>query len=356
MEKDDDKLNSGKVRAETSTDLTAETVTFDMAENSEPTMSKAEQRKRKRAAKTSQAIFRAIDILFSASQNACPYINDKNLETIDCDEDVVYDDKNGGVCVMDVYRVKTECARPAVVLIHGGGFSAGDKKYRKGLSRFFAINGFTVFTVNYGLAPDYVFPEPIVQLVNAVNFVFDNADRFGIDRDRIIVAGDSAGAYYASIVATIGANGDYAAAYGCKVKPRLLGTVLNCGLYNMQVVLNSKYFLNIDDGVLVSFTGVRKSEFNDYKYKDVCMPFDYINSDFPPSFLIYSPSDFFCKNQGDVLKDRLDELGVYNEHYEARHNSAIHCFSLNWRGEDAFAANELMMSFAKRLAAGKIKF
>lgn len=325
-------------------------------ETEEPVVSKAELRKRKRAAKTSRVLFRAIDILFSSSQNACPYINEKNVETIECENDVVYDAEHGDVCVADVYRVKSETVQPAVVLIHGGGFSAGDKKYRKGLSRYFAINGFTVFCVNYGLAPNFVFPEPIIQLVNAVNFVYDNAERFGIDRDRIIVTGDSAGAYYASIIATINSNKDFAESYGCEVKPKILGAILNCGLYNLQNVLDSKYMLNIDDGVLVSLAGIRKSEFDDYEYKDVCMPYNYITADFPPSFLIYSPGDFFCKDQGGILKNKLDEIGVYCEHFEARHNSSIHCFSLNWRGEDAFAANELMMSFAKRLADGKIRF
>lgn len=317
--------------------------------------SKSELRKRARAAKKANRIFKAIDIFFAHSQNACPYINDNNVDAIECMHDVAYDESRD-ICVADVYRVKSEQKQPAVMIIHGGGFSAGDKKYRKGQSRYFAINGFTVFCVNYGLAPKSVFPEPILHLVNALNFIYDNAERFNIDEKRIIIAGDSAGAYYASVLATINSNADYAAAYGCKIKFKILGALLNCGLYNMQTVLDSKYMLNIDDGVLVNLAGVTKRELDKFKYKDVCMPINYVTPDFPPSFLIFSPGDSFCRGQSDSFMARLNEMGVYNEHYEARHNTSIHCFSLNWRGEDAFAANELMMSFAKRLPADKIKF
>lgn len=353
---DDSKLNSDSNSRDEKVEAAVDTAVFHENEQASDCISKAELRKRKRVAKISKRFFRAIDIIFNRPQNSCPYINNENLKTIDCESDVVYDESNSAVCVGDVYRVKTEQKQPAVIIIHGGGFSAGDKKYRKGLSRYFAINGFTVFCVNYGLSPDYVFPQPIIQLVNAVNFVHDNAERFNIDSDRIMLVGDSAGAYYASILATINSNADYAATFGCEIKCKLLGTVLNCGLYDMTTVFDSKYKFNIDEGVLVCFAGVRKKDFDSYKYKDICMPFSYITGDFPPTFLIYTPGDIFCKGQGDILKNRLNELGVYCEHYNAHHSKSIHCFSLNWHGEDAFAANELMMSFAKRLSQDKIKF
>ncbi|MDE7463960.1 MAG: alpha/beta hydrolase [Clostridiales bacterium] len=321
-----------------------------------PTITKAKLRKRKRAAKLSKTVFKAIDVIFGPPQNACPYINDDNVGSIDCETDVVYDSANSNVCTADVYRVKSEEKQPAVILIHGGGFSAGDKKCRMGLSRYFAVNGFTVFCVNYGLSPEYKFPEPILHLVSAANFVYDNAERFNVDRDRIIVAGDSAGAYYASILATISTNNDYAAAYDRKIKFKISGAILNCGVYNLDAFLEAKNALNIDEGILVNFAGIGKEDFDSYKYRDFCMPFDYITRAFPPTFLIYAPGDFFCKNQGEIMKSKLEEQGVYFECYAARHNSSIHCFSLNWRGEDAFAANELLMSFAKRLASDKIKF
>ena len=85
------------------------------------------------------------------------------------------------------------------------------------------------------------------------------------------------------------------------------------------------------------------------------MPIDFATADYPPTFLIYSDHDILCKGQGEKFREKLDEVGAYYEFYAARHAASNHCFSLNWRGEDATAANELMLSFAKRRAQDLIK-
>lgn len=319
-------------------------------------LSKAEMRRRKRSVKATRTLFRAIDFLFSQSQNACPYVTEKNVVTIKSTTDIVYDGGNARTCLMDFYEGETTGENaPAVLLIHGGGFAAGDKKFRRGLAEFFVLNGFKVFCVNYGLAPESVFPEPIRQLIVAGNAIYDRAEEFGINKDKIFVAGDSAGGYYAAMLGAISCNPDFRDKFGCALKFKVFGALLNCGLYDLQTVLDTKYFLDVDAGVFLSFTGIAKREFDSYEHKDICMPLHHITPDFPPTFFIYSPRDMFCKGQGEAFKTKLDECGVYYECYAARHNTSNHCFSLNWRGEDASAANELMISFAKRLAADKIK-
>ena len=122
----------------------------------------------------------------------------------------------------------------------------------------------------------------------------------------------------------------------------------------MDTVINTKYPFNLADGVVLSLTGAGIKDFDGYEYKDICQPIEHVTKEFPPTFLIYSDHDVFCKGQGKVMADKLNEIGVYNEYYFAMHSTSNHCFSLTWHGEDAFAANELMMSFAKRLAAGDI--
>lgn len=317
-------------------------------------LSKTEIQRRKRAVRASKALFRTIDVLFNLSQNICPYVSKADAERIELNFDVAYDE-GFDVCKLDIYKVPGESAQPAIILIHGGGFSAGDKKYRRGLSQFFALNGFTVFCVNYGLSPDFVFPDPYNHLVTAANFVYRNAEKYNILPDKILVSGDSAGAYYASMLAVNNCSDVFAREFGAALDFKICGTLLNCGVYDMNTVLNTKYFLDVDDGVFLSITGLRRSELDKFKYKDVCMPYEYITSEYPPSFLISSDNDVFCKGQSASMIERLNSLGVYNEHYVARHKSSIHCFSLNWRGEDAYAANELMLSFAKRLVNDRIK-
>ena len=96
--------------------------------------------------------------------NACPYVNSKNKDTILCDKDVIYDEDLPDVCKLDVYKVQSDKPQPAVMIIHGGGFSAGGKTYRRGHAQFMALNGFTVFCVDYGSCA-YVLLFPILSVI-----------------------------------------------------------------------------------------------------------------------------------------------------------------------------------------------
>ena len=82
------------------------------------------------------------------------YCNEKNF---DCDMDIYYDEK-------------IKAKRPVVLYIHGGGFVAGGKEFRKAIALWYATKGFFVLNVNYGLSPDCVFPEQVKHLILALNF------------------------------------------------------------------------------------------------------------------------------------------------------------------------------------------
>lgn len=325
-----------------------------MDKNSEK-KAKREAKWRKRKVRTTRIIFRAIDIFYAYAQNSCPYVNRKNVKTLIEERDIVYDEALPDVCKLDFYRSKTEDKQPAIILIHGGGFSAGDKKYRKGRARFFALNGFSVFNVNYGLAPNYIYPEPLKHLITAANYVYDNADKYNIDRERIFVGGDSAGGYYSAMLAAFNCSDKLKQEIGVSPKFNFFGALLNCGVYDMNTVMTTKYPFGLADGVVLSMMGIRTTDFETYKYRDVCVPAEHVAQGYPPSFLIYSDNDIFCKGQGNIMTDILSKNGVYNECFVARYPDSNHCFSLTWTSDDAIAANELMLSFAKRLADGKIK-
>ncbi len=314
-----------------------------------------EQKRRNSKVQNARLLFRAIDILFYSPQNSSPYINKSNIGTVSVIPDILYSDVEPTVCRLDFYRVESEKKQPAILLIHGGGFTAGDKKYRKGRAQFFAINGFSVFCVNYGLAPKYHFPDPLEHIVSAANYIHDHADEYNIDPDRIFVDGDSAGGYYAAMVAAFNCNPRLGEVFGFAPKFRIFGALLNCGVYDMQTVLNTKYPFDIADGVILSLTGISGRDFESYSHKEVCVPIELVNKDFPPTFMVYSKNDAFCKGQGEIMQRKLEEVGAYCEYYVSRHGMSNHCFSLTWKGEDATAANELMISFAKRLSNDKIK-
>ena len=83
---------------------------------------------------------------------------------------------------------------PCVMYFHGGGFVIGDLDSHDSVCRHLARHaGATVIAVHYRLAPEAPFPAGYDDCCGAVRWVYENADALHIDRDRIAVAGDSAG-------------------------------------------------------------------------------------------------------------------------------------------------------------------
>ena len=152
-----------------------------------------------------KALFVAIDKLYDPLQNKRRMTKFKDVDFV-IDTDIVYDESAPDICKLDTYRVAREGKYPVLFYIHGGGFVAGDKKYRRALSRWSANQGYFVVNVNYGLGPDCLFPEPLRQIVRAFNWVEKHAEELNLDTDRMIVSGDSAGGYYAAMLACVTTN------------------------------------------------------------------------------------------------------------------------------------------------------
>ena len=93
---------------------------------------------------------------------------------------------------------------PVVVIIHGGGWTVGDKRGELPMAAIpsFLTLGFAVASVNYRLAPDAVFPAQLLDVKAAIRYLRDGAEGFGLDPDRIAVIGESAGAHLAALLGT----------------------------------------------------------------------------------------------------------------------------------------------------------
>ncbi|UKZ73564.1 hypothetical protein TrVFT333_001211 [Trichoderma virens FT-333] len=85
--------------------------------------------------------------------------------------------------------------RAAVVALHGGGWilGQGTDNARWACAVMTSLDA-VVFTVNYRLAPNYPFPTPIEDCVDAILQIAKRAAQFGIDPNRMILSGFSAGA------------------------------------------------------------------------------------------------------------------------------------------------------------------
>ena len=84
---------------------------------------------------------------------------------------------------------------PVMIYVHGGSFMASKAEFYKEPCRYVAENlGCKVFNVDYSLAPENVYPAAIEDVCAAIEYVYTNADALGVDKNKIGLFGDSAGA------------------------------------------------------------------------------------------------------------------------------------------------------------------
>jgi acetyl esterase len=104
-----------------------------------------------------------------------------------------------------VYRpagVAAGAALPVLIYFHGGGWVIGDVDTHDVLCRCLTGEaGITVVSVDYRLAPEHKFPAAADDAWTATKWVAANAQRLGVDAQRIAVGGDSAGGNLAAVVA-----------------------------------------------------------------------------------------------------------------------------------------------------------
>ena len=99
----------------------------------------------------------------------------------------------------DVY-VPNGIEDPAVVVwVHGGGWTSGSRADIHLLD--VVDHGYALASVSYRFAPAVTHPEAVDDIVAAVEHLVADADRYGIDPDRVVIAGHSSGAHQAFLAA-----------------------------------------------------------------------------------------------------------------------------------------------------------
>ncbi len=126
--------------------------------------------------------------------------------------DVEYGQAGGEKLLLDASVPVGEGPFPVAILVHGGGWSRGDKsgfdESGKGadITPWFApltAAKFTWFSINYRLAPKHRWPEGFDDLQTAIRWVKAHASEFNGDPSRIALFGHSSGGHVVSLAATL---------------------------------------------------------------------------------------------------------------------------------------------------------
>ena len=136
--------------------------------------------------------------------------------------------------LLDIYMPDDGNKYPLIVDIHGGGYFYGDKKLYSYYCMHLATLGFTVVNFNYRLSPENKFPAPLEDTDAVISFIEKHGKEYGLDHNKMLLTGDSAGAQLSSQYAAICTNDDYREKFGFpKHSIKLAGVSLACGMYDI---------------------------------------------------------------------------------------------------------------------------
>lgn len=232
-------------------------------------------------------------------------------------------------CSICMPKVREEGVKyPLVVWFCGGAFKVMDKDVWWPQWMEFAREGCVVASVEYRTSNEAVFPAALTDAKAAIRYLKANAEAYGIDRDRVFVAGESAGGALASLVGVTGDN--YNEGEFLSYDSRVCGVIDFYGLVDMTGPVDENA-QNMTFGANEQFIGV---EGDSKALKKEASAVSHISQDTPP-FLIFhgNKDDLVSVSQSDLLYEKLCEAGVRADYYILEQEG---------HGADAFYQREIL--------------
>ena len=188
--------------------------------------------------------------------------------------------------------------RPAIVFFFGGGWTSGSIKQFEPHAVYLASRGMVAARADYRVkSRQGVTPKECVEdAKSAVRWLRQNAAQLGVDPDRIVAAGGSAGGHLAACTALVSGLEAQDEDTAVSSKP------------NALVLFNPA--LRLDDPHLLKYIG------NDVALAKTISPTLYLKKDSPPTILFFGTADQL-KAQGDEFMEKSKELGHRAEIYTA---------------------------------------
>lgn len=234
-------------------------------------------------------------------------------------KDITYKTVADKALTLDVYLPSEDTDKaPLVVWVHGGAWKRGDKTaftYKNNrLLNMLLGDGYAVASINYRLSGEATYPAPVQDINDAIEFLFQNSNKFHVDNNRIAMMGRSAGAHLAGLIALSNAH-EVADFITDGDKPRfdIDAFVGFFGVYDM-LELDKKYDNPSKNSPEAKFLGDIPGKIVDTAKQ--ASPLNYVAGNTPPTLLLHGTDDDRVPvNQSKILKAALDKAAVANELY-----------------------------------------
>lgn len=227
---------------------------------------------------------------------------DKNVNQFN---DLVYNKIADRELHLDAYFYTEKKKNPAVIMIHGGGWRSGNKSHMQVMAQEIASKGFSCFPIEYRLSLEAKYPNAIFDVKNAIKFIKDNAKKFNVDPNKIVVLGCSAGGQMAALIGTT--NNDVTFE-DPKFKSKSSSKVN--AIINIDGILAFKH-PESQEGEMASFWLQGSYEENPENWHNASA-LSHTDKNTPPVLFINSSFDRFHAGRDDMIAI-LSQNKIYNE-------------------------------------------
>lgn len=202
---------------------------------------------------------------------------------------------------------------PLIVFIHGGGWLSNDKYsdmgYMKETVSEILESGFALASIDYRWSTQAAFPAQMLDCNAAISFLVDNADKYGLDIDRMALMGFSAGGHLAAMVG-LANNNDVDAFYipGSNREFDFKGVVDFYGPADLTLFPGANDAKS-PEGLLIGAAPLDRPDL-----AKAASPVSYVDENDPPFLMIHGEKDdLVSPRQSHLLSAWLSVKGVPNE-------------------------------------------
>jgi acetyl esterase/lipase len=223
------------------------------------------------------------------------------------EKNVVYGKGGGEDLTMNVARPKDVAGPlPCVLIIHGGGWAAGNKDGHNNLTWELAKRGYVSATVGYRLVPKALFPAQIEDVKCAVRYVRANAEKLGVDPKRVGATGFSAGGHLSMMLGVMGKDDGLEGEGGCAEQSSQVNAVV--AFFGPTDFIDVE-FPEASRGIVARWIGGTRDEKKEEYRK--ASPITYVSKGDAPTLLIQGTKDpLVPHDQAFRMADALTSAGV----------------------------------------------
>lgn len=248
-----------------------------------------------------------------------------------------FSEANGSPLYLDVYAREAAENRPAVVMVHGGSWNGGARSDFPKWNQWLVEQGYVVFDIDYRLTPQPNWQTATQDVQDAVRWIKERSDQFGINPDRMALLGRSAGGHLALQAAYTGLD-----SIDTKVQAAI-------GFYapvDLKWGYENPAWVQVNDGSaqLRAFTGGTPETLPDVYQK--ASPLSYVQSDTPATLLIHGEKDQLVATHHAILLQRA----LLNENREPGRHKVLfipygqHGFDFNFNGWGSQVTQQVLLA------------